>query len=330
MTIPRELQSTFDWGCQETDTQLLVTFSFPPTFDLRTVRSRFSRLDSKYIISVTIPDSPYLLHGVLTGEATSATLEPHPTDNALILRISKSAPALWKLPVKFPLQTLTGIDPKSAYHIAQLVLQSSRSLEDRAIQLLQHSANCGFLPALRQLGDAFLDSADTFDSGMSLLTIAANDYGDDYARCKLAMVRILDGEDADSYFQFLVRAAEHGVGAADLFLGQLLSPFSEVPWHAKSGRDALRYLERAVAAEPNRHALAELAKLLNAGGEGVHADRQRAERLYRQACELAILEGKELPPLGGADGGAAPGLLLSLAAAAVVVAGFFVVNRRRR
>jgi hypothetical protein len=329
MTISRDLQSTFDWLCEENDTQLLVTFSFPPTFDVRTVCCHFSKVDSKYCISVTIPDSPYLLHGILTGEATSAVLEPAEPENTLILKITKSTPTLWKLPVKFPLQTLTGIDPKSAFHIAQLVLQSSRSLEDRAIQLLQHSANCGFLPALRQLSDAYLDSDETFDSGMSLLTIAANVYGDDYARCKLAMMHILDGEDVESYFQFLTRAAGHGVIVAQLYLGQLLSPFSEVPWHSKNGSEALEYLERAVDGEPNRHALAELAKLLHAGCEGVPANRKRAELLYRQACELAQLEGKELPPLERETGGGSSGLLISLAAAAVVVAGFFVVRRHR-
>jgi hypothetical protein len=333
MAIPRELQPAFDWTCDETDSHLFITFSFPPAYDLSTVRSRLYKVDSKSCISVTLPDGPYLLHGILTGDAQLATLDPRESDHSVVLSIAKSSPGRWKLPVKFPLHTLTGIDPKSAFQIAQLVLQSHQSLEDRAIELLQHSANCGFLPALRQLGDAYLGSDETFDAGISLLMVAANNYGDDYARCKLAMVHILDGENADNYFQFLARAASQGVVAAHLFLGQLLSPFSEFPWDSKSGIEAKRHLELAVAGEPGPDALAELAKLLHEGCEGVPANRERAARLHRQACELALLEGRQLPPLGGARRGGGSGrasaLLISLAAAAVVVASFLVIRRRR-
>jgi hypothetical protein len=333
MAIPRELQPSFDWTCDETDAHLYVTFSFPPTFDLRAVRSRFYKVDSKSCISVTFPEAPYLLHGILTGDAQSAELESRESDHTLVLAIAKCEPVMWKLPVKLPVHALTEIDPKSAFHIAQLVLQSHHSLEDRAIELLQHSANCGFLPALRQLGDAYLDSDDTFDAGISLLKVAANNYGDDYARCKLAMVHILDRENADSYYQFLARAASHGVVAAHLFLGQLLSPFSEFPWDSKSGIEAKKHLEVAVEAEPGPDALAELARLLYEGCEGVEAERERAETLHRQACELAALEGRRLPPLGGPRRGGRSGksstLFISLAAAAVVVAGFFVIRQRR-
>jgi TPR repeat protein len=162
--------------------------------------------------------------------------------------------------------------------------------------------------------------------------IAANDYSDDYARCKLAMVHVLDGEDADSYFQFLARAAASGVVAAQLFMGQLLSPFSELSWGSKSGVEAREHLERAVKGEPGPDALEELAKLLWEGCEGVEVDRERAERLHDQACELARLEGRQFPPLGNGKGrgGGGTGLFVSLAAAAVVVAGFFVLRGRRR
>jgi triosephosphate isomerase len=82
MAIPRNLQPSFDWTCDETDAHLSVTFSFPPTFDLRAVRSRLHKVDSKSCIPVTFSEVPYLLHGILTGDAQSAELESRESDHS--------------------------------------------------------------------------------------------------------------------------------------------------------------------------------------------------------------------------------------------------------
>jgi hypothetical protein len=328
MSIPAHLQTAFHWLCAESDTHVDVTFTFPAAFDLTSVRLRLFRVDSHHCISVTIPNEPFLLYGVLAGDALSAHLLKDDATHAVTARIVKSNAQMWHLPVKLPIRGLNGIDAKSAYHLGTLLLQKT---ESTAMQLLRHSANSGFVPAIVQLGDLFLNGPETFEEGMSLLNVAADRYGDDHARCKISMWNVLNGSEATHYVQFLRRAADQDIVLAHVYLGRVLSPMSDVPWKEKDGRRALAHLEHAVEADASEEALVELAKLLYAGCDGVTQDRQRAAKFYQHARELAQADGRNLPPLTATDRnaeetGSAP--LLGFAAAALVVAGFFMARRR--
>jgi hypothetical protein len=328
MSIPPPLQAAFHWLCIESEDHVDVTFTFPPNFDLTCVRMRLFQADPHHCISVTIPNTPFLLYGVLAGDASSAHLLKDEAAHTVTARIVKSASQMWQLPVKLPVRGLNGIDAKSAYHLSQLLF---RKTETTAMQLLRHSAKCGFVPALTQLSDLFLNGPETFEEGMSLLTMAADRYGDDHARCKLSMMKILKGDDATHYVQFLRKAADQGVTLAHVYLGRVLSPVSGVEWKEKDGRRALAHLEHAVDTDASEEALVELAKLLHAGCDGVTQDPRRAAKLYQHARELAQADGRNLPPLAapeqnGEEGATAP--LLGFAAAALVVAGFFMARRR--
>jgi hypothetical protein len=328
MSIPSDLISAFHWSSEETNAHLNIIFSFPHTFDLSYVRLQLFKIDSKDCISVTIPNAPFLLHGVLTGRADSAHLTADEINHFIILQICKSDSQTWHFPVKLPVRDLTTIDPKSAYHIANLIMKSRESV---AIQLMRHSANCGFVPALIYLGEQLVKDDETFQEGMSFLTIAASKYGDDCARCKLSMLNILNGWDVDVYFQFLRKASEKGIALAHVYLGCILSPLSEIEWREKDPQTAVIHLEKAIETEENEEAFYELAKLLHKGEEGVPVDVPRAVKLYEHACQLAQRMGRNLPELPATKnnvGTSGSGVIFPFAAVALVVAGMLFSRSR--
>lgn len=296
--ISRQLQRTFDWAVSDAEDQTTVTFTFPVTFNINCTKAEL--LYNNEVISVTIPDAPLLLYGLLFEPAQSINTTIDESTQTMTLTIQKSTPKSWPLLVKAFCPQTKAIDPKSAYILWRVLAQSevSEDIKLHAAQLLEQSAQTGFLPSLKTLGNILIAaSEETRAEGIRLLQVAAEQYQDAEALCQLGTILAVMPENHEMGMQMLERAREQGCAEAYLNLAQIASPVCDV-CGKKDGARALELLQKyAETKDPNPVVYYEMAKLHKFGCEGVPKNEELADSLYAKASELMSQDGQTPPPL---------------------------------
>jgi hypothetical protein len=280
MAIPPALTGAYNWRMDQSETKVIVTLTFPLTFNVCTVRAELIANHRGILVSAS--DLPPLLHGRLFGEASSLSLTR--LGQTVTVELTKSIPGLWDIIVT---AGLPGMDPKSAYLLWVMFSQSSDPiLQERAAELLQASASACFVPAMRLFGQLLLGNPELQLRGLEMLRQAAFEYGDSISAAHIGYLWAINPGTESRGFRLL---EETDCDEARLLLGKLYSPVSGEQCTRKDARAAIGYLEK-VANRPA--ALAEMAHIYREGAEGVPKDVKKATELLNRAKEIAAEQGE--------------------------------------
>ena len=299
MMIAPNMQQSYNWGYEDGTDTATVSFVFPETFNIHCLTVEL--LYDNEVLSVTAPGGPLLCYGTLYDTASSIDKELDEDACKLTVTVHKAEPKPWPILIKTFCAETHAIDAKSAYILWELLSRSDASHEVKiqASELLQNSAQTGFLPAIKTLGNILvLSGPETRNEGLRLIQVAANTYQDVDSICQLGTILAVMPETHEAGMSMIKQAAELGCADAYLNLGQLASPACEAKGE-KNAKLALEYFEKyeAGAKEANPIVYYELAKLYEYGFEGVAQDKERAAELYQKAVRGFAENGEEAPPL---------------------------------
>jgi hypothetical protein len=281
MAIPPALTEAYNWQLDQSATKMVVTLTFPLTFNVSCVKAEL--IANHCGILVSAPDLPPFLHGRLFAEHLSLSVKP--SGQTLVIELTKSVPGHWEIIV---IDGLPGMDPKSAYFTwVWLSPSPDESLQERAALWLQASASACFLPAMRLLARICLANPELWRKGIAMLHRAAFEYGDSVSAAQIGYLWATNPETESRGFHLLEKT---DCDDAKLVLGKLYSPASGERCARKDAKTAIEYFEK-VADRPA--ALAEMAKIYRAGAEGVPKDVKKADELMKRAKEIAGENGEE-------------------------------------
>lgn len=244
----------------------------------------------KNSISVTIPSNPPLLLGSLWRPVRAMKVDTTMEARTLTVTLEKTEAGSWPIPVGNAEEETDGLDPKSGCVLGSIVMQTAAGKDNnQGIEMVQGSANTGFLPALQALGQMYIGKAETFELGVKTLAVAIDLYDDVESMARLGSVIVMGGDPDGKGMELLERASGSGVESAKLMLGQVYSPVGNVPVSvAKDAPRAMKLLSECVGHDVVKmQGLFGMAKILIQGAEGVPQDKTRAERLYKEAKEIA-------------------------------------------
>jgi hypothetical protein len=313
-----------------------VIFHFSPTFNPDSINLELT--SGKDAISMTIPDAPPLVHGMLaaplqrlSGRSVSGT--------SLTFTFKKARPADWPFLITGPHPQTGRLDPQSGFVMFQSSMQQD-GWNEASQHWLEMSGSAGYCPALLAGWDLFQRSQETAPKAIEWLRIAATAYDNPEACFLLGMVLMSNQNCVAVAFDFLQRAANAGIVHAWARLAQLLSPLSDYEFEAKDAEQAVALLENVRRRTPNDPVMCyELSKLYF-NGVGVEKNEALARELDQIARkelqdlpELKVMEitPKEEPPKKDEGSTLGTAAVVAIAVGAVVAAGFlgWLAYRRR-
>ncbi|OHT08303.1 hypothetical protein TRFO_04916 [Tritrichomonas foetus] len=325
--IPPALHPAYDWKFEQNEKEVIVTFQFPPTFNIHSFQANLT--NDNQCIRCDAPNHIPFLCGHLNSPADSINVEFLEDSNTVNLHIIKSKEEVWKIVIQSFTPQTGEIDPKSAFLIFSVLSNQdvSDEIKDSIAALLKSSAQAGYVPALLTFGNICIKLETVQHVGFSMLQTAAEMYQSPEAFCHLGSFMLRQNE-IEQGLIMLNESLRMGYTNAALIIGRTLSPFSPLPsLEKKNGQKALEMFEKC----PLPDSKYEMAKILIKGCEGVPEDSERAKKLYSEAkAELP-----QLPPLEeviakaenkeqGVNG------IMVVAAGVVAVFGFILYNHVKR
>ena len=287
------LQKTFNWTFDDSEDKATVTFMFPVTFNINCIECQL--IQNNEVISVIMPDAPLLLYGTLYDKAKGLKVDIDESNQKMTCVITKEENKPWPIVVKSVNPETRSIDPKSAFELWSIISRTdaTEEVQKHGAELLQNSAQTGFLPALKSLGTILLTIPETRIQGVQLLERASEMYHDADATCQLGNIFCLNPESRELGLNLLKKAADMGSGDAYLAMGQLASPLSETPGE-KNGKVALEYLNKCAQLEnPHPMVFFELAKLYKFGCDEVEKDEAKGDEYYAKFCKIMADFGEQ-------------------------------------
>ena len=290
--ILNEYKFLYEWKFQSTEEEAEIIFSFPPTFNSRSLSIKLN--EAKTGITVELPDMIPFVTGKLFEEVEG--YDTTSTNNSFIISFRKKTSNEWPILITDIHPDTHRIDPQSAFVLSEYFRQSDQdSNKELSLKLLFESASCGYLPAMRLFSTLFISNAELSKEALNMIVRGASFYNDPMLTLNYAV--ILSASDdpnvRTSSINYFHAAANMGVVIARSYIGQMISPLSEYPFQIKNATKAAEIFEKVLEESPNECiACHELAKLLY-NGVGVPLDEQRAEELQKRALE----NNPEVPPL---------------------------------
>ena len=291
LTISPSLQNSYNYNFSQDDQKVIITFPFPSTFNIHSVEAVL--LNNNLDISVKAPGNLPFLCGQLCNPAKSIELLFDDNKNIITLNILKTTEKeAWNIVIQSFRAETGEIDPKSAFLIFSVLSQQedlTPEVRQMAVDLLKYSASWGYIDAMLTFGKMCLSIPQTYQDGFNMIMTAMERYQSPEAFCLLGFEMIKNSE-FDTGYKLVKESLDMGYTPAAVIIGKLLSPFSELPWdNHKNPKEAYEILEKCDLPESKY----ERAKILYNGGDNFPANKEEAEKLYKEAKQ----EIPDLPDL---------------------------------
>ncbi|OHT09117.1 hypothetical protein TRFO_22118 [Tritrichomonas foetus] len=285
------LSSLYQWKMDQDANSVVVELPFPETPfnpEILTV----SLQEDKAILIVEIPGEIPFIQGVLYKECKSFTSRFD--DNSFYLTLNKEDSEIWPYLMSDFNPNNSKMDPKSSYDLFDFAQKTQNpDMIQKSMNYLDISISEGYVPALRLASEISLRSKENIELGMNLLKIAAYTYQDVSSMLKLALHYEMNKDTIDDAFTLFTTAAKKGAILGMSFLGQMISPLSDISFHHKDAIKAAQLFESVLENDPDECvSLYEYSKLLYFG-VGVNEDKNKALDMYNKVK----LSEPSIPPL---------------------------------
>lgn len=276
--IHPKYQTLYDYDFDQTQDQIMILLPVPIGFDTKTISIKFANSpDNQQLgLRISIPNSEIpLVCGTLFAEVITESMETsldttHPKgkyDSFYVIKINKMSNNEWPTLILRRHPITNEIDPKSSYLMYVITGLSDKPEDKRfAEEELAYAVTLGFPLAVRVYADLLFEKGER-DQAIQLLRTMADEYVDLDAMCKIGRVLAWQTETRKEGLKYLKKASNLGQHDVDGLIGRILSPTSGIEYDAKNAKEAIRYLESAIRANPGDEAEtekdnAELGKIL--------------------------------------------------------------------
>ncbi|OHS99962.1 hypothetical protein TRFO_33476 [Tritrichomonas foetus] len=288
--IDAEYKFLYEWNINQDEEEIEILINYPETFSPKSIQVELNKELSG--IRISLPDQIPIVCGQLMDSVTSYSTTQ--TKTCLTVSLQKAEPGVWPYLNRDIHPISKSIDPKSAFELSQEMMRyQEQESKNTGLRLMLESANCGFLPAMRLFVSLFITNEHFEKEAFEMLVRGADYYNDPDMILKYGIILTGNEELRPNSLQYFERAANMGVVVARSYVGQIISPLTDISFLVKDAEAAADIFEKVLLVDPNEPiACHELAKLLY-NGVGVPINEKRAEDLQKRA----VAKDENIPPL---------------------------------
>ena len=272
----------YEWSIKDSEDQIEIRFEIPESLNSNIIEIEL--YENNEYINVFYSNYPPILCGKLFKKIQS--FNKRFENKYLILSLQKEIFEFWPILITTNNKINGLIDPKSAFLIYKLFLNSKEHQEiQTSNKYLEFSASIGFLPAMRQLSSILLQKQETWEIALQILYKCAEEFKDPSSAFHLSLIFSQNPKLIDKSFELMHIAAESEFPDAFIGLGEFYSPHSEILNSNKDPIKALDYLKKGLNKKESWIGYHELAKLY-LFGSAVPKDYEKALFYQNKAINL--------------------------------------------